>query len=521
MEMYDKENVKVSINAEITERIKNLEKEIYELSNKTGSAKKPGFFKAIFGRNDFNSQRTKMNEQEVLNKLETEFFKFRFDGVKVAKLSPEILGCLNKIAGLVENEELRTITKEIKTTLRNENKEVREKVKSQAKTLEDIIESDKKLSNATFPYIINKQAQTNTPRLNFKKSIEILKKSKLDELMFEPISLTPIKYEFTEDSIIREIEQNLSNINRDKKETKGIIKNLKDIKEMQITNKKMLATIIAIDNLRISLQSSEIKFEKLEKDISKMKNKYINEQKRIEKELSKYNYSDIKNQLKEINEKKEKERIQNNRNFELEQLAYKLAKATAENKEEVTKIEIEIKEYVAINGIDNETYLNAIKNGQLKYDQETRKMQREVSRTQNIITQEEVIKEQSKRAIFYQAAANCGYNVPNDVYEYVNGDIRTVATGEELMNENIQKEMKKLIEFAELTPQERYNIDLGANAVPEDMQSDQLKSDISNAYADRSYGNWLLAYKKLKKIEEMQKNPNRFMDYEDQSEKHR
>lgn len=502
-----------SMEMAIEDKTKKLNERIEKNKEKLNGPKKIG----IIDKMTINSD-NKRHEEEIrkLTELSKAMGNLKFSKSSNYKLPEDITSSLDDISSLLTAEETAELRNVVNSSLRSANKEKKDNVRNASLEVQKILG---KLGLSDKAFLVY-------DGLDYKKSIsfEVAAKEMEKELLsdltpeYTPINInkSEVSLNSSESVLISRIEEMISKKELEPtKSVDNIVANIVEIKEAMLTREKANTLILKISNAMTELNKiTEIDVTMIKNFLSKIQNKYQKELDKANKFISKFDFSNIKEQIEAKAAKENKENEKENRITTYENLAYELEKALAETPDDLQKIN-EIKAAMQdfarkFDIPENELDL-ARNNGKAKYQSEAKaqkakvesakakiEYEDELRRTVMIEIREEAIRELESSKAFEDSS-----------FEARNGDVYAEPIDREAM---IQRKMDELMKLAEMTPIERGLYDLKKqgriknDATVEDLTPQQL-NDIRIGYSDNAYS-FMADYKDWKAREAVKPKAN-------------
>lgn len=539
--MKDKEvsslDIYRSMEKSISEKLEKLSSKIERNKEKLNGPGKVGFVDRL----SMNSE-NKSHEEEIrkLTELSKAMSNLKFSESSKYKLPEVVTSSLDDISSLLTVEETAELRNAVNSSLRSANKEKKDNVRNASLEVQKILG---KLGLSDKAFLVY-------DGLDYKKSIsfEVATKEMEKELLsdltpeYTPINInkSEVSLNSSESILISRIEEMISK--RELEPTKSInniVTNIAEIKEAMLTREKANRITLKISNAMTELNKiTEIDITMIKTFLSKIQNKYQKELDKANKFISKFDFSNIKEQIEAKDAKKNKENEKENRITTYENLAYELEKALAETPDDLQKIN-EIKAAMQdfarkFDIPENELDL-ARNNGKAKYQSEAKAQKAKVESAKAKIEYEDELRRTVMAEIREEAIRELESSkaFEDSSFEARNGDVYAEPINREAM---IQRKMDELMKLAEMTPIERGLYDLKKqgriknDATVEDLTSQQL-NDIRIGYSDNAYSfmadykDWKAReavkpkadtiYKEYIKYRASLKNKNEFLSFSD------
>ena len=495
--MKDKEvsslDIYRSMEKSISEKLEKLSSKIERNKEKLNGPGKVGFVDRL----SMNSE-NKSHEEEIrkLTELSKAMSNLKFSESSKYKLPEVVTSSLDDISSLLTVEETAELRNAVNSSLRSANKEKKDNVRNASLEVQKILG---KLGLSDKAFLVY-------DGLDYKKSIsfEVATKEMEKELLsdltpeYTPINInkSEVFLNSSESILISRIEEMISK--RELEPTKSInniVTNIAEIKEAMLTREKANRITLKISNAMTELNKiTEIDITMIKTFLSKIQNKYQKELDKANKFISKFDFSNIKEQIEAKDAKKNKENEKENRITTYENLAYELEKALAETPDDLQKIN-EIKAAMQdfarkFDIPENELDL-ARNNGKAKYQSEAKAQKAKVESAKAKIEYEDELRRTVMAEIREEAIRELESSkaFEDSSFEARNGDVYAEPINREAM---IQRKMDELMKLAEMTPIERGLYDLKKqgriknDATVEDLTSQQL-NDIRIGYSDNAY----------------------------------
>lgn len=539
--MKDKEvsslDIYRSMEKSISEKLEKLSSKIERNKEKLNGPGKVGFVDRL----SMNSE-NKSHEEEIrkLTELSKAMSNLKFSESSKYKLPEGVISSLDDISSLLTVEETAELRNAVNSSLRSANKEKKDNVRNASLEVQKILG---KLGLSDKAFLVY-------DGLDYKKSIsfEVAAKEMEKELLsdltpeYTPINInkSEVSLDSGESVLISKIEEMISK--RELEPTKSInniVTNIAEIKEAMLTREKANRITLKISNAMTELNKiTEIDITMIKTFLSKIQNKYQKELDKANKFISKFDFSNIKEQIEAKDAKENKENEKENRITTYENLAYELEKALAETPDDLQKIN-EIKAAMQdfarkFDIPENELDL-ARNNGKAKYQSEAKAQKAKVESAKAKIEYEDELRRTVMAEIREEAIRELETSkaFEDSSFEARNGDVYAEPINREAM---IQRKMDELMKLAEMTPIERGLYDLKKqgriknDATVEDLTPQQL-NDIRIGYSDNAYSfmadykDWKAReavkpkadtiYKEYIKYRASLKNKNEFLSFSD------
>ena len=253
----------------------------------------------------------KSHEEEIrrLTELSKAMSNLKFSESNKYKLPEVVTSSLDDISSLLTAEETAELRNVVNSSLRSANKAKKDNIKNASLEVQKILG---KLGLSDKAFLVY-------DGLDYKKSISFevatkeMEKELLSDLTPEYIPININKSEVSLDSgesvLISKIEEMISK--RELEPTKSInniVANIAEIKEAMLTRKKANRITLKISNAMTELNKiTEIDITMIKTFLSKIQNKYQKELDKANKFISKFDFSNIKEQIEAKDAKKNKE----------------------------------------------------------------------------------------------------------------------------------------------------------------------------------------------------------------------
>lgn len=526
-----------SMEKSISEKLEKLSSKIERNKEKLNGPGKVGFVDRL----SMNSE-NKSHEEEIrkLTELSKAMSNLKFSESSKYKLPEVVTSSLDDISSLLTVEETTELRNVVNSSLRSANKEKKDNVRNASLEVQKILG---KLGLSDKAFLVY-------DGLDYKKSIsfEVATKEMEKELLsdltpeYTPINInkSEVSLNSSESILISRIEEMISK--RELEPTKSInniVTNIAEIKEAMLTREKANRITLKISNAMTELNKiTEIDITMIKTFLSKIQNKYQKELDKANKFISKFDFSNIKEQIeaKDANENKENEK--ENRITTYENLAYELEKALAETPDDlqnINEIKAAMQDFARKFDIPENELDLARNNGKAKYQSEAKAQKAKVESAKAKIEYEDELRRTVMAEIREEAIRELESSkaFEDSSFEARNGDVYAEPINREAM---IQRKMDELMKLAEMTPIERGLYDLKKqgriknDATVEDLTSQQL-NDIRIGYSDNAYSfmadykDWKARetvkpkadtiYKEYIKYRASLKNKNEFLSFSD------
>ena len=526
-----------SMEKSISEKLEKLSSKIERNKEKLNGPGKVGFVDRL----TMNSE-NKSHEEEIrrLTELSKAMSNLKFSESNKYKLPEVVTSSLDDISSLLTAEETAELRNVVNSSLRSANKEKKDNIKNASLEVQKILG---KLGLSDKAFLVY-------DGLDYKKSISFevatkeMEKELLSDLTPEYIPININKSEVSLDSgesvLISKIEEMISK--RELEPTKSInniVANIAEIKEAMLTRKKANRITLKISNAMTELNKiTEIDITMIKTFLSKIQNKYQKELDKANKFISKFDFSNIKEQIEAKDAKKNKENEKENRITTYENLAYELEKALAETPDDlqnINEIKAAMQDFARKFDIPENELDLARNNGKAKYQSEAKAQKAKVESAKAKIEYEDELRRTVMAEIREEAIRELETSkaFEDSSFEERNGDVYAEPINRETM---IKRKMDELMKLAEMTPIERGLYDLKKqgriknDATVEDLTPQQL-NDIRIGYSDNAYSfmadykDWKARetvkpkadtiYKEYIKYRTSLKNKNEFLNFSD------
>ena len=526
-----------SMEKSISEKLEKLSSKIERNKEKLNGPGKVGFFDRL----TMNSE-NKSHEEEIrrLTELSKAMSNLKFSESSKYKLPEVVTSSLDDISSLLTAEETAELRNAVNSSLRSANKEKKDNVRNASLEVQKILG---KLGLSDKAFLVY-------DGLDYKKSIsfEVAAKEMEKELLsdltpeYTPINInkSEVSLNSSESILISRIEEMISKKELEPtKSVDNIVANISEIKEAMLTREKANRITLKISNSMTELNKiTEIDITMIKTFLSKIQNKYQKELDKANKFISKFDFSNIKEQIEAKEAKENKETEKENRITTYENLAYELEKALAETPDDLQKIN-EIKaamqDFARKFDIPKNELDLARNNGKAKYQSEAKAQKAKVESAKAKIEYEDELRRTVMAEIREEAIRELESSkaFEDSSFEARNGDVYAEPINREAM---IQRKMDELMKLAEMTPIERGLYDLKKqgriknDATVEDLTPQQL-NDIRIGYSDNAYSfmadykDWKAReavkpkadtiYKEYIKYRASLKNKNEFLSFTD------
>ena len=526
-----------SMEKSISEKLEKSSSKIERNKEKLNGPGKVGFVDRL----TMNSE-NKSHEEEIrrLTELSKAMSNLKFSESNKYKLPEVVTSSLDDISSLLTAEETAELRNVVNSSLRSANKAKKDNIKNASLEVQKILG---KLGLSDKAFLVY-------DGLDYKKSISFevatneMEKELLSDLTPEYIPININKSEVSLDSgesvLISKIEEMISK--RELEPTKSInniVANIAEIKEAMLTRKKANRITLKISNAMTELNKiTEIDITMIKTFLSKIQNKYQKELDKANKFISKFDFSNIKEQIEAKDAKKNKENEKENRITTYENLAYELEKALAETPDDlqnINEIKAAMQDFARKFDIPENELDLARNNGKAKYQSEAKAQKAKVESAKAKIEYEDELRRTVMAEIREEAIRELETSkaFEDSSFEERNGDVYAEPINRETM---IKRKMDELMKLAEMTPIERGLYDLKKqgriknDATVEDLTPQQL-NDIRIGYSDNAYSfmadykDWKARetvkakadtiYKEYIKYRTSLKNKNEFLSFSD------
>lgn len=526
-----------SMEKSISEKLEKLSSKIERNKEKLNGPGKVGFVDRL----TMNSE-NKSHEEEIrrLTELSKAMSNLKFSESNKYKLPEVVTSSLDDISSLLTAEETAELRNVVNSSLRSANKAKKDNIKNASLEVQKILG---KLGLSDKAFLVY-------DGLDYKKSISFevatkeMEKELLSDLTPEYIPININKSEVSLDSgesvLISKIEEMISK--RELEPTKSInniVTNITEIKEAMLTREKANRITLKISNAMTELNKiTEIDITMIKTFLSKIQNKYQKELDKANKFISKFDFSNIKEQIEAKDAKENKENEKENRITTYENLAYELEKALAETPDDlqnINEIKAAMQDFARKFDIPENELDLARNNGKAKYQSEAKAQKAKVESAKAKIEYEDELRRTVMAEIREEAIRELETSkaFEDSSFEERNGDVYAEPINRETM---IKRKMDELMKLAEMTPIERGLYDLKKqgriknDATVEDLTPQQL-NDIRIGYSDNAYSfmadykDWKARetvkpkadtiYKEYIKYRTSLKNKNEFLSFSD------
>ena len=526
-----------SMEKSISEKLEKLSSKIERNKEKLNGPGKVGFVDRL----TMNSE-NKSHEEEIrrLTELSKAMSNLKFSESNKYKLPEVVTSSLDDISSLLTAEETAELRNVVNSSLRSANKEKKDNIKNASLEVQKILG---KLGLSDKAFLVY-------DGLDYKKSIsfEVATKEMEKELLsdltpeYTPINInkSEVSLDSGESVLISKIEEMISK--RELEPTKSInniVANIAEIKEAMLTREKANRITLKISNAMTELNKiTEIDITMIKTFLSKIQNKYQKELDKANKFISKFDFSNIKEQIEAKDAKKNKENEKENRITTYENLAYELEKALAETPDDlqnINEIKAAMQDFARKFDIPENELDLARNNGKAKYQSEAKAQKAKVESAKAKIEYEDELRRTVMAEIREEAIRELETSkaFEDSSFEERNGDVYAEPINRETM---IKRKMDELMKLAEMTPIERGLYDLKKqgriknDATVEDLTPQQL-NDIRIGYSDNAYSfmadykDWKARetvkpkadtiYKEYIKYRTSLKNKNEFLSFSD------
>lgn len=526
-----------SMEKSISEKLEKLSSKIERNKEKLNGPGKVGFVDRL----TMNSE-NKSHEEEIrrLTELSKAMSNLKFSESNKYKLPEVVTSSLDDISSLLTAEETAELRNVVNSSLRSANKEKKDNIKNASLEVQKILG---KLGLSDKAFLVY-------DGLDYKKSIsfEVATKEMEKELLsdltpeYTPINInkSEVSLDSGESVLISKIEEMISK--RELEPTKSInniVTNITEIKEAMLTREKANRITLKISNAMTELNKiTEIDITMIKTFLSKIQNKYQKELDKANKFISKFDFSNIKEQIEAKDAKENKENEKENRITTYENLAYELEKALAETPDDlqnINEIKAAMQDFARKFDIPENELDLARNNGKAKYQSEVKAQKAKVESAKAKIEYEDELRRTVMAEIREEAIRELETSkaFEDSSFEERNGDVYAEPINRETM---IKRKMDELMKLAEMTPIERGLYDLKKqgriknDATVEDLTPQQL-NDIRIGYSDNAYSfmadykDWKARetvkpkadtiYKEYIKYRTSLKNKNEFLSFSD------
>ena len=526
-----------SMEKSISEKLEKLSSKIERNKEKLNGPGKVGFVDRL----TMNSE-NKSHEEEIrrLTELSKAMSNLKFSESNKYKLPEVVTSSLDDISSLLTAEETAELRNVVNSSLRSANKEKKDNIKNASLEVQKILG---KLGLSDKAFLVY-DGLDYKKSISFEVAIKEMEKELLSDLTpeYTPINInkSEVSLDSGESVLISKIEEVISK--RELEPTKSInniVTNITEIKEAMLTREKANRITLKISNAMTELNKiTEIDITMIKTFLSKIQNKYQKELDKANKFISKFDFSNIKEQIEAKDAKKNKENEKENRITTYENLAYELEKALAETPDDlqnINEIKAAMQDFARKFDIPENELDLARNNGKAKYQSEAKAQKAKVESAKAKIEYEDELRRTVMAEIREEAIRELETSkaFEDSSFEERNGDVYAEPINRETM---IKRKMDELMKLAEMTPIERGLYDLKKqgriknDATVEDLTPQQL-NDIRIGYSDNAYSfmadykDWKARetvkpkadtiYKEYIKYRTSLKNKNEFLSFSD------
>ena len=526
-----------SMEKSISEKLEKLSSKIERNKEKLNGPGKVGFVDRL----TMNSE-NKSHEEEIrrLTELSKAMSNLKFSESNKYKLPEVVTSSLDDISSLLTAEETAELRNVVNSSLRSANKEKKDNIKNASLEVQKILG---KLGLSDKAFLVY-DGLDYKKSISFEVAIKEMEKELLSDLTpeYTPINInkSEVSLDSGESVLISKIEEMISK--RELEPTKSInniVTNITEIKEAMLTREKANRITLKISNAMTELNKiTEIDITMIKTFLSKIQNKYQKELDKANKFISKFDFSNIKEQIEAKDAKENKENEKENRITTYENLAYELEKALAETPDDlqnINEIKAAMQDFARKFDIPENELDLARNNGKAKYQSEAKAQKAKVESAKAKIEYEDELRRTVMAEIREEAIRELETSkaFEDSSFEERNGDVYAEPINRETM---IKRKMDELMKLAEMTPIERGLYDLKKqgriknDATVEDLTPQQL-NDIRIGYSDNAYSfmadykDWKARetvkpkadtiYKEYIKYRTSLKNKNEFLSFSD------
>ena len=526
-----------SMEKSISEKLEKLSSKIERNKEKLNGPGKVGFVDRL----TMNSE-NKSHEEEIrrLTELSKAMSNLKFSESNKYKLPEVVTSSLDDISSLLTAEETAELRNVVNSSLRSANKAKKDNIKNASLEVQKILG---KLGLSDKAFLVY-DGLDYKKSISFEVAIKEMEKELLSDLTpeYTPINInkSEVSLDSGESVLISKIEEMISK--RELEPTKSInniVANIAEIKEAMLTREKANRITLKISNAMTELNKiTEIDITMIKTFLSKIQNKYQKELDKANKFISKFDFSNIKEQIEAKDAKENKENEKENRITTYENLAYELEKALAETPDDlqnINEIKAAMQDFARKFDIPENELDLARNNGKAKYQSESKAQKAKVESAKAKIEYEDELRRTVMAEIREEAIRELETSkaFEDSSFEERNGDVYAEPINRETM---IKRKMDELMKLAEMTPIERGLYDLKKqgriknDATVEDLTPQQL-NDIRIGYSDNAYSfmadykDWKARetvkpkadtiYKEYIKYRTSLKNKNEFLSFSD------
>ena len=526
-----------SMEKSISEKLEKLSSKIERNKEKLNGPGKVGFVDRL----TMNSE-NKSHEEEIrkLTELSKAMSNLKFSESSKYKLPEVVTSSLDDISSLLTAEETAELRNAVNSSLRSANKEKKDNVRNASLEVQKILG---KLGLSDKAFLVY-DGLDYKKSISFEVAIKEMEKELLSDLTpeYTPINInkSEVSLNSSESILISRIEEMISKKELEPtKSVDNIVANISEIKEAMLTREKANRITLKISNAMTELNKiTEIDITMIKTFLSKIQNKYQKELDKANKFISKFDFSNIKEQIEAKEAKENKETEKENRITTYENLAYELEKALAETPDDlqnINEIKAAMQDFARKFDIPENELDLARNNGKAKYQSEAKAQKAKVESAKAKIEYEDELRRTVMAEIREEAIRELESSkaFEDSSFEARNGDVYAEPINREAM---IQRKMDELMKLAEMTPIERGLYDLKKqgriknDATVEDLTPQQL-NDIRIGYSDNAYSfmadykDWKAReavkpkadtiYKEYIKYRASLKNKNEFLSFTD------
>lgn len=504
----------ISMDQKLKELKKEAEKEELDLREELRDGQ-VGFFEKV-GKN--SEIRKKQEEIRTLTELERTLNELYHSKNDKYSLPDSAKSHFDDLSVLLDEEETRELKAVVNVSLSEANRGKRNNIKMASINVQQLLDK-LRLSDRKFPVYGDAQKVQYIKHENYEKAVEEIEKDLLNELTPTYVFIhgddkQDIISNSDDERLVSEIEDMIKNNQLEHNKTvDDIVNNFSQIKEMFALRKKCNDILLQVSNTISEVNNiTEIDITDINKFLSNIEAKYEKELEKANKYLSKFDFNDIKNQIKIKKENEEKERIETDKIVTYQNLAYELEKARVEdpnNYQKISEIQEQMRDFAIRSGLTEEQLDLAKNTGKDNYHKEVKEQKIKVEAAKAKIEYEDQLKKDAMAEIREKAIEELeSSGWVEEQYEYRNGDVYSLPIDKEAM---IQRKIEEFMEMVDMTPEERGLRDwkksgtIRNDATLQDLTSSQLNT-LRVGYSDSALG--LTSYKKWKARESVKPQAN-------------
>lgn len=447
----------------------------------------------MFVKSDIKSYQEQIRKLTELSKL---LANLRFNDADKYTLPEDLKSYFDKLGTLLTENEVKALRDNVNFCLRNANKDKKDKVKQEVSEIKKLLNN---LNIGNSKFLIYKSYEYTQSIFSFNEAVKKLETIKLKELTpghtFIKNNPNDTKLGINDGLLLSSLEEMIKNKRLEKnKSVQSIIDNFSLIKDAFYSKAKLEETLLILSSTLSELsKETKVDFSKAITYLKQLENSYRKELDKTNKFLDKFDFIDVKNQIKEIKLQEEKERSENFEISEYQHLAYELEKIMTENPndyEKIRQLQENMRHFAMNSKLTTGQLEVAMSDGKANYQKEKEEQQAKTNKIKEKIAYEEQLRKDVMRQIREYAIKELERTGAfEESYEFRNGDVYSTHIDKEAI---IQRKIEELKRLADLSPEERGLEEqkrcglISQDTRLEDLSPSQL-NDLRIAYSDSSY----------------------------------